>query len=117
MARIVEWWIVRRKSRVEQPMCPLRRLAKHETPPDIGTAGVQFEVQVRNSCWLIEHDIRDLARDVAHVVAAERAACAAEMAGPAALHGEQEARCLDAATSEDHGARLDPRFAFGTCDH
>ena len=39
------------------------------------------------------------------------------MAGPTALHGEQEARCLDTATSEDHGARLDPRFAVGTCDH
>src|SRR5712671_6206306 len=106
MARIVEWCIVRGKSRVEQPMCLLRRLAKHETPPDIRTARVQFEVEVRNGCWLIEHDIRDLARDVAHVIAAERAVCAAEMAGPTALHGEQEARCLDTATGEDHGARL-----------
>src|ERR1039458_6249867 len=101
MARIMEWCIVREKSRVEQPMCSLRRLAKHETPPDIRTARVEFEVEVRNSCWLVEHDVRDLARDMTHVIAAERAACATEMAGPTALHGEQKARCLDTARRAD----------------
>jgi hypothetical protein len=117
MARIMEWRIVREKSGVEKSMCPLRCLGKHETPPHIHTGRVDMEVEIRNGAWIVEDDIRDLSGDMTHVVATERAACAAEMAGPTALYGEQEAGCLNTATSQNHGVRLNSRLAVGPCDH
>src|SRR5438477_10583377 len=117
MARIIKWRIVRKESRIEQPMRPLGLLTKHETAPNIRTFPIQFEVKVRNICWLVEHDARDLARDVTHVIPAEGAAWAAEMARPTALNGEQKARCLYTSPGEDDRACLDPRVAVSTSDH
>src|ERR1700686_3012370 len=98
-------------------MCSLRRLGKHETSPDIHTGRVKLEIEIRNRAWIVKDDIRDLSRNMAHVIATQWAACAAEMAGPAALHGEQKTCCFDPAASQYHGARLNPRLAVRTCDH
>src|SRR5258706_11498583 len=98
-------------------MCSLCRLGKHETPPDIDSGRVELEIEIRNRAWIVKDDIRDLSRDMAHVIATQWATRATEMPGPAALHGEQKACCFDPAASQYHGARLNPRMAVGTCDH
>ena len=82
---IIERRIVGPECGVQDLLFQLRVRRQHKAPSMVGSALIQFEIQLADRVRIVEHDARDLPGNVAHVVPAQRPIDSTKVARPALL--------------------------------
>src|SRR5438045_3070059 len=115
MAGIVEGRIVGPEHGVEQFVFELRVVGQHQAPAIPGSA-VEVKIEIGDGSGNAQLQGCNFAREMPHVVAAERSVGSAEEVRFFLLHGKQEAARLDAAEGEDEIASFYGTRAGGSCN-